>query len=464
MPSPSVMNTSKTSSWRQRLLIGSLLIALVSLVAPGPISLISEAQSSAKKTDKQKRAEDQAMIEELKFFGDVFARVRSEYVEDVPDEDLIAAALNGALHALDPHSAYVPPVDFEEQQVSSRREYGGIGIEVSQELGLVKVQYALEDGPAYKAGIRTGDFITAVEGEKVRGKTLDDAIKGMKGLAGDPVTVTVLDTNNITKDIVVVRQTVRGRAIQHRVLDGLGYVFIETFNNENLARDLERALNDLKRQIGGNIPGLVIDMRGNRGGLLDQSVDVSSLFLDGGEVLSSRGRTPEDTERYHAAPGQYDENMPIVVLINSGSASAAEIVAGALQDRGRAVVMGRRSFGKGSVQSVIPLLENGGALRLTTQRYYTPSGTSIQGRGIMPDILVALSPDTGKVEKRFREDSLRNSLGNPDDSDFAENHDDIDYPPEEWPKTEDYQLKAAQDLLRSSRYRTMIAKFDQLAP
>lgn len=464
MPSPSVMNTSKTSSWRQRLLTGSLLIALVSLVAPGPISLISEAQSSAKKTDKQKRAEDQAMIEELKFFGDVFARVRSEYVEDVPDEDLIAAALNGALHALDPHSAYVPPVDFEEQQVSSRREYGGLGIEVSQELGLVKVQYALEDGPAYKAGIRTGDFITAVEGEKVRGKTLDDAIKGMKGLAGDPVTVTVLDTNNITKDIVVVRQTVRGRAIQHRVLDGLGYVFIETFNNENLARDLERALNDLKRQIGGNIPGLVIDMRGNRGGLLDQSVNVSSLFLDGGEVLSSRGRTPEDTERYHAAPGQYDENMPIVVLINSGSASAAEIVAGALQDRGRAVVMGRRSFGKGSVQSVIPLLENGGALRLTTQRYYTPSGTSIQGRGIMPDILVALSPDTGKVEKRFREDSLRNSLGNPDDSDFAENHDDIDYPPEEWPKTEDYQLKAAQDLLRSSRYRTMIAKFDQLAP
>ena len=464
MRKPLVMMTCKKSFWRQRLMLSGVIIALFSILAPGPISAISAAQSSVKKSDKQKRAEDQAMIEELKFFGDVFARVRSEYVEDIPDEDLIAAALNGALHALDPHSAYVPPVDFEEQQVSSRREYGGLGIEVSQELGLVKVQYALEDGPAYKAGIRTGDFITAVEGEKVRGKSLDEAIKGMKGLAGDPVTVTVLDTNNITKDIVVIRQTVRGRAIQHRVRDGLGYVFIETFNNENLARDLERALNDLKRQIGGNIPGLVLDMRGNRGGLLDQSVDVSSLFLDGGEVLSSRGRTPEDTERYNAAAGQYDENMPIVVLINSGSASAAEIVAGALQDRGRAVVMGRRSFGKGSVQSVIPLMENGGALRLTTQRYYTPSGKSIQGRGIMPDILVALSPDTGKVEKRFREDSLRNSLGNPDDSDFAEDHDDIDYPPEDWPKTEDYQLKAAQDLLRSSRYRTMIAKFDQLAP
>jgi len=234
------------------------------------------------------------MIEELKFFGNVFAQVRSEYVEEVSDEDLIAAALNGALHALDPHSSYVPPVTFEEQQVSSRREYGGLGIEVTQELGLVKVQYALEDGPAFKAGIRTGDYITAVEGEKVRGKSLDEAIKGMKGLAGDPVTVTVLNTNNITKDIVVVRQTVRGRAIQHRVRDGLGYVFIETFNNENLA----------------------------------------------------------------------------------------------------AVVMGRRSFGKGSVQSVIPLIENGGALRLTTQRYYTPSGKSIQGRGIMPDILVASCPNS----------------------------------------------------------------------
>lgn len=449
---------------KKRLAATSALILGMCLFAPSPLNVISFAQSNAEKTDAQKRAEDKAMIEELKFFGNVFAQVRSEYVEEVSDEDLIAAALNGALHALDPHSSYVPPVTFEEQQVSSRREYGGLGIEVTQELGLVKVQYALEDGPAFKAGIRTGDYITAVEGEKVRGKSLDEAIKGMKGLAGDPVTVTVLNTNNITKDIVVVRQTVRGRAIQHRVRDGLGYVFIETFNNENLARDLERALNDLKRQMGGTIPGLIIDMRGNRGGLLDQSVDVSSLFLDGGEVLSSRGRTPEDTERYNAAPGQYDADMPIVVLINSGSASAAEIVAGALQDRGRAVVMGRRSFGKGSVQSVIPLIENGGALRLTTQRYYTPSGKSIQGRGIMPDILVALSPDTGKVVKRFRESNLRNSLGNPDDSDFAENHDDIDYPPADWPKDEDYQLKAAQDLLRSSRYKTMISKFNYLAP
>ena len=449
---------SAATSWRQRLAAGTAMAVI------GAMAVTAFAQDSTKKSDKQKRAEDAAMIEKLQLFGDVFARVRSQHVADITDEKLIAAALNGALHALDPHSSYVPPVDFEEQRVVARREYGGLGIEITQELGLIKVQYALEDGPAYKAGIRTGDFITAVEGVKVRGQSLDDSIKGMKGEPGEPVTVTVLNTQNVTKDIVVIRQQVRGRAVRHRVLDGLGYVFLETFNNETLARDLERAMNDLKRQIGGDIPGLILDLRGNRGGLLDQSVDVSSLFLDGGEVLSSRGRTPEETERYHAKPGQYDADMPIVVLINSGSASAAEIVAGALQDRGRAVVMGRRSFGKGSVQSVIPLgspVESLGALRLTTQRYYTPSGGSIQGRGIMPDLLVALSPDSGKLEKRFREDSLRNSLGNPDDSDYIEKYEDIDYPPEDWPIEEDYQLSKAKDLLRSSRYQSLVAEFNR---
>lgn len=444
---------------RQKWVTGVALVALFSLWAPGPLSVPSVAKD---KTEAQKAAEDAAMLDKLKLFGDVFDRVRSLHVaEDISDADLIAAALNGALHSLDPHSSYVPPVAFQEQQTAAKREYGGLGIEVTQELGLVKVNYALEDAPAYKAGIRTGDYITAVEGKKVRGKSLDEAIEGMRGLAGDPVTVTVLNSQNVTKDVVVIRQVVRSRAVRHSVIDGLGYVFLETFNNATLARDLERALNDIKRQTGGKIPGLVIDLRGNRGGLLDQSVEVASLFLDGGEVLSSRGRTDEDTERYNAAQGQYDADMPIVVLINSGSASAAEIVAGALQDRGRAIVLGRRSFGKGSVQSVIPLGDRG-ALRMTTQRYYTPSGKSIQGRGIMPDLLVALSPDTGKLQKRFREDSLRNALGNPDDSAFVENHDDINYPPDDWPEDEDYQLKQAQDLLRSSRYRTLIAEFESL--
>lgn len=444
-----------------RLLASAALAAILCAAGFGLMSQSSFAQDNAEKTQQEKTAEDAAMLEKLRLFGDVFSRVRSLHVEeDITDADLIEAALNGALHSLDPHSSYVPPDNFQEQQKAARREYGGLGIEVTQESGLIKINYAIEDGPAYKAGIRSGDYITAVEGERVLGKTLDESIDGIKGEAGTPVNVTVLNSDNVSKEVVVIRQIVRGRAINHRIEDGLGYVFIRTFNNTQLTRDLRRALDDIKRQTGGKIPGLIIDMRGNRGGLLDQSVDVSSLFLDGGEVLSARGRTAADTERYNAQPGQYDKDMPIVVLINSGSASAAEIVAGALQDRGRAIVLGRRSFGKGSVQSVIPLGVNDGALRLTTQRYYTPSGKSIQGRGIMPDLLVAFAQDTGQLEKRFREDSLRNSLGNPDDSAFVEDHDDIDYPPESWPDDEDYQLKQAKDLLRSSRYRRLIAEFN----
>lgn len=448
------------TSIKPRLAMGAALAALFCLWAPGPLAQDSTNKSPAE-IAKAKAAEDAKMMAKLELFADVFTRVRSEYVEEVDDADLIDAAMNGALASLDPHSSYVAPVQFEEQQESAKREYGGLGIEVTQENGLVKVNYALEEAPAYRAGIRTGDYITAVEGVRTYGKTLDEAIAGMRGLEGDPVTVTVLSPNNVTRDVVVVREVVRGRAVSHRVEKGMGYVFIQTFNNNKLATDLERALDDIKRQLGtSNIPGLVIDMRGNRGGLLDQSVDVASLFLDGGEVLSSKGRTAEDTERYHAERGQYDADMPIVVLIDSGSASAAEIVAGALQDRGRAVVMGRRSFGKGSVQSVIPLSINGGALRLTTQRYYTPSGRSIQGRGIMPDVLVAFSPDTGVIRSRFREDSLRNSLLNTDNSEFEEDHDAINYPPDDWPETEDYVLSQALDLLRSSRHSDIIKQFE----
>ncbi|MGB0906606.1 MAG: S41 family peptidase [Maricaulaceae bacterium] len=428
----------------QRLAMASALTALFCLWAPSPLGQV-------------KPDDNREMMEQLELFANVFAQIRSEYVEELDDADLIESALNGALSSLDPHSVYVPPTDFEEQQKTARREYGGLGIEVTSENGLVKVNYALEDAPAYKAGIRSGDYITTVEGERVYGKPLDEAIKGMKGLAGDPVKVTVLSPDNTTRELTVIRQVVRGRAVRHRIESGLGYVYIETFNNDKLGSDLAKALKDLKRQIGGEIPGLIIDLRGNRGGLLDQTVDVSSLFLDGGEVLSSRGRTAEDTQRYHAEAGQYDEDMPIVVLINSGSASAAEILAGALQDRGRAVIMGRRSFGKGSVQSVMPLKMNGGALRLTTQRYYTPSGKSIQGRGIMPDVLVAIRPDTGELRKRYREDSLRNSLSNADQSDFEEDYDQIDYPPEEWPTTEDYQLSKAVDMLKTSRHAAILS-------
>ena len=397
----------------------------------------------------------QAVFDQMQVFSDVLAIVQSEYVEEVDTASLIEHALNGALHSLDPHSTYVPPVDFTEQRVASRREYGGLGIEIQSEGGLVKVNYAIEDGPAYEAGIRSGDFITAVDGVDIRGKTLDDAVSGMRGLKGEPVTVTVLSANKAARDIVVVRDTVRGRAIRHRVEQGVGYIQIETFNNDKLTQDTERALADLNTQTG-KLDKLIIDLRGNRGGLLTESVSISGLFLDGGEVLSARGRDASDNERYNAEDGQLYPDAKIVVLVSPGSASAAEIVAGALQDRGRGLVLGRRSFGKGSVQSVIPLGLDDGALRLTTQRYFTPSGESIQGRGIMPDLLVSNLEDTGKIRKRFREDSLRNFLINPNETDYEEKYENVLYPPETFPEDEDFQLRRAVEVLKTSQYERLM--------
>ena len=405
---------------------------------------------------KETPPDNKVAFEKLELFAEIMALVKDSYVEDVEDKSLIEGALNGALSALDPHSAYTPPVEFKEQREAVKREYGGLGIEVTMEGGLVKVNHALINGPAYGAGIRDNDYITAVDGVSVRGKDLDDAVAGMRGLSGEPVTVTVLSADKGARDIVVVRAQVQGRVVRQRVEQGMGYVAIETFNNNNLTKDLENALKALETEMGGKLPGLVIDLRGNRGGLLDQSVSVSGLFLDGGEVLSARGRAASDNQRFNAEPGELFPGMPIVVLVNSGSASAAEILAGALQDRGRAVVIGRRTFGKGSVQSVIPLQRDRGALRMTTQKYYTPSGKSIQGRGVIPDLLVAAVKDNGELRKRFREDSLPNFLINPDETDYEEKHQDVNYPPDSWPETQDYQLRKAIDVLKTSRYQNLL--------
>jgi len=285
---------------------------------------------------------------QMEIFAEVLAIVQDRYVEDVETDLLIENALNGALSKLDPHSAYVPPVSYTEQREAVRREYGGLGIEIQSEGGLVKVNHAIEDGPAYAAGIRGGDFITAVDGNDIRGKSLDEAVAGMRGLKGEPVT-----PDKTSRDITVVRDTVRGRAIRHRVEQGVGYIQIETFNNDRLTGDTTRALADLDKRMG-KLDKLIIDLRGNRGGLLTESVSISGLFLDGGEVLSARGRDASDNERYNAEAGQLYPDAKIIVLMSPGSASAAEIVAGAIQDRGRGLVLGRRSFGKGSVQSVIP--------------------------------------------------------------------------------------------------------------
>lgn len=399
------------------------------------------------------------IYDEMSLFSDVLAIVQDQYVEDVDTPSLIENALNGALASLDPHSSYVAPVAFTEQREAVRREYGGLGIEVQVEGGLVRVNHAIEDGPAYEAGIRGGDMVTAVDGVDIRGKSLDDAVSGMRGLKGEPVTVTILSPGQSSRDVVVIRDTVRGRAIRHRVEQGVGYIQIETFNNDKLTQDTINALADLNTKLG-KLDKLVIDMRGNRGGLLTESVSIAGLFLDGGEVLSARGRDASDNERYNADAGELYPGMKIVVLMSSGSASAAEIVAGALQDRGRGVVLGRRSFGKGSVQSVIPLGPEDGALRLTTQRYYTPSGQSIQGRGIMPDLLVSSLEDKGEIRRRFREDSLRNFLINPDYTDYEENYEDIIYPSEGVADDVDFQLRKAVEVLKTSQYERLLEAQD----
>ncbi|GLQ19272.1 S41 family peptidase [Algimonas porphyrae] len=419
--------------------------------------VLFSGQGLANDTDTAPDPETQGpAYERLQLMAEILTIVESDYVEPVETSKLIEGALDGALSKLDPHSSYVPPVAFTEQQKAARREYGGLGIEVIMEDEGILVSYALEEGPAYGAGIRSGDYITAVEGESIVGKDLDEAVDGIRGLAGDPVNVTILSPASEPREVTVVREQVRGRAIRHRVEDGLGYIVIDTFNNEKLTDDLRHALNLLDTEIEGDLPGLIIDLRGNRGGLLTQSVSVAGLFLDGGEVLSVRGRDDIDTERYHAADGELYPDTPIVILVSPGSASAAEIVAGAIQDRGRGVVLGRRSFGKGSVQSVTPLPDNRGALRLTTQKYYTPSGQSIQGRGIMPDLLVAALDDTGELRDRFREDSLPNALTNDDKSTYEENYEDVIFPPEDFPVTEDFQLSQAIDVLKTDRYRTLL--------
>lgn len=402
---------------------------------------------------------------QLDLFADVMARVRNDYVVDVDDAELIEDAINGMLQSLDPHSSYIPPDNFKDLQVSTSGEYGGLGMEVTSESGVVKVIAPIDGSPAIRAGIKSGDYLTEIDGESIVGMSLTEAVDQMRGKPGEPITITVIRGDDEPKDFELIREVIKRPGVKHEVKDGVGYIRISQFN-EKTSKGLGEAFKGLNKSFNGKIPGIVLDLRGNPGGLLDQSIKVSSAFLDGGEVVSTRGRIASDTERYNAQKGEMAKGVPLVVLINGSSASASEIVAGAVQDRGRGIVLGLTSFGKGSVQSVIPLRGGrDGALRLTTQRYYTPAGRSIQGTGIDPDIAVASSPDDGKGNKSFRESDLPNSIQNElaAQEEGAETETEevkIDFPPEGFDVEDDYQLQKAIALLKDGSYTARLASIE----
>jgi carboxyl-terminal processing protease len=380
-------------------------VALALLLAASPMALVHEAHAQAGgNTSDTYRA--------LNLFGDVFERVRAEYVEKVSDEDLVESAINGMLTSLDPHSSYMNRKSFQDMQVQTRGEFGGLGIEVTMENGVLKVVSPIDDTPAFRAGLQPGDIITHLNGEQVMGLSLNDAVERMRGPVGSDIKITLRrGTGAEPREVTLTRAVIRIQSVRYRTEGEVGYVRITTFNEQSTS-GLERAVVRIKEQLGDKLQGFVIDLRNNPGGLLDQAVSISDAFLNQGEITSTRGRSNEDGQRFNAKQGDITSGMPVVVLINGGSASASEIVAGALQDHRRAIILGQQSFGKGSVQTIIPLPGHG-AVRLTTARYYTPSGKSIQQLGITPDITVqpARLQELEQAAGR-RESDLRGALRN----------------------------------------------------
>ena len=407
----------------------------------------------------QETARKATVYEQLDLFGDVFERIRAQYVTKVDEGDLIEAAIKGMMASLDPHSSYLPPKDFDDMQVQTHGEFGGLGIEVTQEDGFVKVVSPMDGTPADAAGVEAGDFITHVDGESLLGLDLNEAVDLMRGPIGSEIIITVVRKGKDEPfDISIIRDTIKLTAVRSRTEGQTVVLRVTTFNDQtytNLKSNLEKSV----EEVGGmdKVNGFVIDLRNNPGGLLTQAIKVSDAFLESGEIVSTRGRTPQDGDRFNATPGDLAQGKPVVVLINGGSASASEIVAGALKDHRRAVVVGTKSFGKGSVQTIMPV-KGGGAMRLTTARYYTPSGRSIQGLGVSPDIIVEQpqrNPDKDAIDGQrptFRSEAdLRDALNN--DSYTEEERRQIE---EERAKAEDAaklreedaQLAYAVDLLK----------------
>lgn len=409
----------------------------------------------------QETARNSTVYEQLDLFGDIFERIRAQYVEDVDEKKLIEAAINGMLTSLDPHSSYLSPDDADAMRVQTRGEFGGLGIEVTQEEGFVKVVSPIDGTPADEAGIEAGDFITHVDGESVLGLTLDQAVDMMRGPVGSEIVITVVrEGEDEPFDVSIIRDTIKLTAVRSRT-EGKAVVLRITTFNEQTTPNLEEGLKKQIEEAGGmeNVDGFVLDLRNNPGGLLNQAIKVADTFLEKGEIVSTRGRNPEDGERFNATPGDLTEGKPIVVLINGGSASASEIVAGALKDHRRAIVVGTKSFGKGSVQTVMPL-RGDGAMRLTTARYYTPSGRSIQALGVSPDIVVEQPRTKPATEEEDEKTNARKSRSEADLRGRLNNdsltEDEIRQIEEDRAKAEasaelrdkDYQLAYAIDILK----------------
>jgi len=381
---------------------------------------------------------------QLNLFGEVFERVRAEYVDDVSDDSLVESAINGMLTSLDPHSNYLNTKNFNDMKVQTRGEFGGLGIEVSMENGLVKVVSPIDDTPAAHAGLKPGDLITHLDGDPVQGMTLPEAVEKMRGPVSSEIKLTIRREGKEPFDVKLIRATIKIQSVRsHLEGDNIAYIRITTFN-EQTDVGLNNAMKNLKQQAGGKLLGLILDLRNDPGGLLDQAVAVADAFLEKGEIVSTRGRRSEDAQRYNARPGDIAAGLPIAVLINGGSASASEIVAGALQDHHRAILLGTKSFGKGSVQTIIPLPGHG-AMRLTTARYYTPSGRSIQAKGIDPDIVVEAAKIEKTPDKTEAKVATASDLKRDDSGDGAEQS-SID--PSIMGTPADYQLTRAVDMLR----------------
>jgi carboxyl-terminal processing protease len=419
--------------------LGAVAGAGLALLATQPHSIFVGSSAKAASSDTYRQ---------LNLFGDVFERVRADYVEKPDDAKLVESAINGMLAGLDPHSSYMDPKSFRDMQVQTRGEFGGLGIEVTMEDGLVKVVAPIDETPAAKAGVMANDIITKLDDEQVQGLTLNQAVEKMRGPVNTKIKLTIMRKGQDKPiEVSITRDVIRVKSVRsHSEGEDVGYIRVTQFN-EQTTDGLKKAISDLTNQLGAEkVKGFVLDLRNNPGGLLDQAISVSDAFLDKGEIVSTRGRNAEETQRFNARPGDLTKGKPLIVLINGGSASASEIVAGALQDHKRATLVGTRSFGKGSVQTIIPLGAGNGALRLTTARYYTPSGRSIQAKGITPDIEVLQDvPDDLKARTDTKgEASLRGHLK----AEGNEESGSQSYVPQE--EKDDKALKEALDLLRGA--------------